>query len=55
MSSSRLENIRVGSVLVLVAAVLAFPSAFSFVVGSLLLIVGGILGFGLRPDGHRAN
>jgi hypothetical protein len=49
MNSSRLGNIRIGSVLVLVAAVLAFPTAFGFVVGSLLLLLGGIFGLIWTP------
>jgi hypothetical protein len=49
MNSSRLGDVRIGSVLVLVAAVLAFPTAFGFVVGSLLLIVGGVLGLIWMP------
>lgn len=49
MNSSRVGDIRVGSALILVAAVLAFPSAFGFVVGSLLLIIGGVLGLVWTP------
>lgn len=49
MNSSRLGNVRMGSVLVLVAAVLAFPTAFGFVVGSVLLVVGGVLGLIWTP------
>lgn len=50
MNSSRLGDVRIGSVLVLVAAVLAFPTAFGLVVGSLLLIIGGVLGLIWSPD-----
>lgn len=48
--SSRLNDVRAGSVLVLVAAVLAFPTAFGFVIGSLLLGLGGILGLIWLPS-----
>jgi hypothetical protein len=49
MNSSRLGDVRMGSVLVLVAAVLAFPTAFGFIVGSLLLVLGGIFGLIWSP------
>lgn len=49
MNASRLGDVRIGSVLVLIAAVLAFPTAFGFVVGSVLLVVGGILGLIWTP------
>jgi hypothetical protein len=47
--SSRVGDVRVGSVLALVAAVIAFPTAFGFVIGSLLLALGGILGLIWSP------
>ncbi len=50
MNSSRLGDIRMGSVLVLVGAVLAFPTAFGFVVGSLLMVLGGIFGLIWSPS-----
>jgi hypothetical protein len=49
MNSSRLGDIRIGSVLVLVAVVLTFPTAFGFVVGSFLLVLGGVLGLIWSP------
>ncbi len=52
MNSARLSDLRMGSVLVIVAAVLAFPTAFGFVIGSLLLLLGGILGLIWSPTGQ---
>lgn len=49
MSSSRLNDLRMGSVLVLLGAVLAFPTMFGLVVGSLLMGLGGILGLIWSP------
>ena len=50
MNSSTLGDLRTGSVLVLVGAVLAFPSAFGFVVGSLLMVLGGVFGLIWSPN-----
>ncbi|HZY47096.1 MAG TPA: hypothetical protein VFE96_04795 [Candidatus Bathyarchaeia archaeon] len=49
LNSSSLEDVRIGSVLVLVGAVLAFPTFFGFVVGSLLMVLGGIFGLVWSP------
>ena len=49
INSSRVDSVRLGSVLVLIAAVLAFPTAFGFVVGSLLMVAGGVLGLIWSP------
>ena len=49
MNSSELGDVRIGSVFVLVGAVLAFPTAFGFVVGSLLMVLGGIFGLIWSP------
>ncbi len=49
MNSSRIQDLRMGSVLVLVGAVLAFPTAFGFVIGSLLMVLGGVLGLVWSP------
>ena len=50
MNSSKLGDVRIGSVLVLVGAVLAFPTAFGFVVGSLLMVLGGVFGLIWSPS-----
>lgn len=44
MAGRGAERVRAGSVLVIVAAVIAFPTMFGFIVGSLLILVGGLLG-----------
>ena len=41
--SSRLEKARLGTLLFVAAAVLAFPTVFGFIVGSALLVLGGVL------------
>lgn len=50
VNSSEVNSVRTGSVLVLVAAVLAFPSVWGFIAGSLLMLVGGILGLTWLPS-----
>ncbi len=44
MNKSDVSSVRTGSVLVLVAALMAFPTAFGFIAGSMLMIIGSILG-----------
>lgn len=43
------DKIRTGSTLVLVASVIAFPTMFGFMLGSLLMLIGGILGLTWQP------
>ena len=38
------SRVRAGAILVIVAAVIAFPTMFGFIVGSLLMLIGGVLG-----------
>jgi hypothetical protein len=52
MASRDRERRMAGSVLVIVASVIAFPTMFGFIVGSLLMLVGGLLG--LLEWGHAA-
>ncbi len=49
MNSPNLNEIRTGSTLVLVASIIAFPTMFGFMVGSLLMFIGSILGLTWRP------
>ncbi len=49
MNSRRLSRVRSGSILVLVASVIAFPTMFGFIIGSILMFVGGILGLMWQP------
>ncbi|HEV2137718.1 MAG TPA: hypothetical protein VGR53_02650 [Nitrososphaerales archaeon] len=44
MNSSRVGNVKNGSILVLVGAIIAFPMAWGFGIGSILMLVGAILG-----------
>lgn len=43
------QRVRTGATLVLIAAVLAFPTMFGFLIGSLLMFVGSILGLTWQP------
>ena len=49
MNNTDLSKVRTGSVLVLVASVIAFPTMFGFMIGSLLMLVGSILGLTWQP------
>lgn len=49
MNTSSLSKVRTGSILVLVAAIIAFPTMFGFMIGSLLMFVGSILGLTWQP------
>jgi len=49
MNSSSLSRVRTGSTLVLVTAVISFPTMFGLVIGSLLMLIGGILGLTWQP------
>ncbi len=51
MGSDQPERSRIGAVLTIVAAVIAFPTMFGLIVGSLLMLIGGVLGLvELRPS-----
>ncbi len=49
MNTRNLSKIRTGSTLVLVASIIAFPTMFGFMVGSLLMLIGSILGLTWQP------
>lgn len=49
MNASELSMVRTGSTLVLVASIIAFPTMFGFMIGSLLMLIGGILGLTWQP------
>ena len=53
MSRSEVTSFRTGSVLILVASLLAFPTAWGFFAGSLLMIIGSILGLTWSPSGQK--
>lgn len=50
MNGADLNKVRTGSTLVLMASVIAFPTMFGFMIGSLLMIIGSILGLTWRPE-----
>ena len=49
MNSPNLSKIHSGSTLVLVASIIAFPTMFGFMIGSLLMLIGSILGLTWQP------
>jgi len=55
MDSSRTEGVRAGSVLVLASSVAAFPTLFGFMIGSGLMLVGGIVGLVWRSSSIGAG
>ncbi len=50
MNNADLSRVRTGSTLVLVASIIAFPTMFGFMLGSLLMLIGGVLGLTWRPS-----
>ncbi len=53
MSRSEVNSFRTGSVLVLIASLLAFPTAWGFFAGSLLMLIGSILGLTWSPVAQK--
>ncbi|MFN3621606.1 MAG: hypothetical protein ACK4TI_01825 [Nitrososphaerales archaeon] len=49
MNTVDIEKVRVGATLVLVSSIIAFPTMFGFLIGSLLMFIGGILGLTWHP------
>lgn len=49
MNSSSLARVRMGSTLVLIASIIAFPTMWGFMIGSLLMFVGSLLGLTWVP------
>ncbi|MDG7008278.1 MAG: hypothetical protein JRN06_08530 [Nitrososphaerota archaeon] len=49
MNGTNVSKVRTGSVLVLVASIIAFPTMFGFMIGSLLMLIGSILGLVWQP------
>lgn len=49
MNTTFLSRVRTGSILVLIAAVIAFPTMFGFMIGSLLMLIGSVLGLTWQP------
>ena len=55
MSRSEVSSFRTGSVLVLIASLLAFPTAWGFFAGSLLMLIGSILGLTWSPVSQKIS
>lgn len=49
LNTSDLGKIRSGATLVLVTSVIAFPTMFGFMIGSLLMFIGGLVGLTWQP------
>jgi hypothetical protein len=49
MNTADPGRVREGATLVLIASIIAFPTMFGFVIGSLLMFIGGLLGLTWRP------
>ncbi|MCL5066960.1 MAG: hypothetical protein M1368_01230 [Thaumarchaeota archaeon] len=50
MNTANLSRIRTGSVFVLIASIIAFPTMWGFMIGSLLMLIGSILGLTWQPQ-----
>lgn len=55
MNSLDLNRVRTGSTLVLVASIIAFPTMFGFMLGSLLMFIGSILGLTWQPVATKVS
>ncbi len=53
MNRSDVNSVRTGSVLVLVASLPAFPTAWGFFAGSLLMLIGSIIGLTWTPAASK--
>jgi len=49
MNSTKVGRVRMGSTLVLVASIIALPTMWGFLIGSLLMFVGSLLGLTWLP------
>ena len=49
VSSNSLQSVHSGSVILLIASIIAFPTMWGFFVGSVLLFVAAILGLSWQP------
>lgn len=54
LSGGEKEKATAGSVFIIAGSVMAFPTMFGFIVGSLLMLIGGIMGLTLEPEVNRA-
>lgn len=49
LNTSDLRKIRSGATLVLITSIIAFPTMFGFMIGSLLMFIGSLVGLTWRP------
>lgn len=49
MNSADISKVRTGSTLVLIVSIIAFPTMWGFLIGSLLMFIGGLLGLTWLP------
>jgi len=49
MNTANMSKVQTGSVFVLIASIIAFPTMFGFMIGSLLMLIGSILGLTWQP------
>ncbi len=49
MNSGDIYKVRNGSTIVLVSSIIAFPTLWGFMIGSLLMFIGSLLGLTWRP------
>jgi hypothetical protein len=49
MNSSDVVRVRLGATLVLIGAIIAFSTMWGFLIGSLLMLVGSVLGYAWTP------
>jgi len=54
MNNSNLASVRMGSTLVLIASIIALPTMWGFMIGSLLMFVGSLLGLTWVPPSSQA-
>jgi len=50
MNSTHVGRVRMGATLVLIASIIAFPTMWGFMIGSLLMFVGSLLGLTWLPS-----
>lgn len=55
MNSPSVSRVRAGSVIVLIVAIVAFPTLWGLFIGSLLMFLGSILGLLWEPSAPRAG
>jgi len=50
LNSSDISKVRNGSILIIIAGIIALPTMLGFFIGSLLMVIGGILGLVWQPS-----